>query len=58
MGFGVIVVSGFAIIAVALLSMAAPWPEILADIENEQDEGARGVEVDGRGEKSTESAKA
>ena len=58
MGFGVIAVSGFAIIAVALLSMAAPWPEILADIENEQDEGARGVEVDGRGEKSTESAKA
>jgi MFS-type transporter involved in bile tolerance (Atg22 family) len=39
MGFGVIAVSGFAIIAVALLSMAAPWPEILADIENEQEEG-------------------
>ena len=39
MGFGVIAISGFAIIAVALLSMAAPWPEILADIENEQEEG-------------------
>ncbi len=32
-GIGVIVVNSFAMIAVALLSMAAPWPEIVADVE-------------------------
>jgi MFS-type transporter involved in bile tolerance (Atg22 family) len=44
-GIGVIAISGFAIIAVALLSMAAPWPEILADIEEEKSTDIQSAEA-------------
>ena len=44
-GYGVIAISGFALIAVALLSMAASWPEILADTEEEKSINNESVEA-------------
>ena len=44
-GYGVIAISGFALIAVALLSMAASWSEILADTEEEKSINNESVEA-------------